>query len=421
MAIGLIDEEVGELASRPRRLSVLIFFASAALFSCFQGIQGILLPAAVEHLDPVGKVPSLGLLNTLSASTTIVAMLTAGVVSDRTATRWGRRSPWLAACGAAAAGLMLALPMATTFQQLAATAAILWFMLNFYQTILLSVIPDRIPENLRGFVSAAFGLGVTAGIFIGFNAVAWLPNATASYYALAAFLVLATVVLLFGDREPPATHIKRDSNAMAASGEQKYFSAFRSRNFGLTFAARFILFLGYFMLISYLYYALQDYVGLGKLPENSVSRALSVVISVQTLAWLLVTPVIGYISDRVGRTPIIVGIASVLVTVVFLVPMVSPTWTGLLVFGGGLGLTFGVIFALDLKLVSLVLPSVECAGRDMGLMAVAASGPTVLAPLLAGLVIRYFNFPSLFMISAGLALLSGIVVLQVRTGRNGLG
>ncbi len=53
-----------------KRLSVLLFVATAALFSSFQGVQGVLVPASVAALAPLNKVPALGLLTTLSAVTT---------------------------------------------------------------------------------------------------------------------------------------------------------------------------------------------------------------------------------------------------------------------------------------------------------------------------------------------------------------
>ena len=78
------------------------------------------------------------------------------------------------------------------------------------------------------------------------------------------------------------------------------------------------------------------------------------------------------------------------------------------------GLTFGIYFAIDLKLASLVLPSAETAGRDIGLMGVAASGPTVLAPVLAAAIIEYGGFAALFATGGVLALIGGLSAFRVK-------
>src|SRR5690606_40894238 len=53
------------------------------------------LPYKVQTLDPDGKTLSLGIVATVGAVVSLVAGPAAGVLSDRTRSRWGRRRPWL--------------------------------------------------------------------------------------------------------------------------------------------------------------------------------------------------------------------------------------------------------------------------------------------------------------------------------------
>lgn len=165
---------------------------------------------------------------------------------------------------------------------------------------------------------------------------------------------------------------------------------------------------------SYLLYVMQDHVGRANLPGGDAAQAVSVVLSLVTVAWLVVTPLTAVIADRVGHTAGVVGVVSILIGLVMLVPALSSSWTAMLVFGVGAGLTFGIYFAVDLKLVSMVLPSAESAGRDIGLLGIAGSGPTVLAPALAAFLIDRGGFTALFGAGAVLAIAGGLAAFPIR-------
>src|SRR5215211_6676770 len=79
--------------SGTRRLAVLLFLSYSSLIAIFQGVQNILLPSVVQRVAPNAKVSTMALLVTLASVTTVVALFAGGVVSDRTRSRWGRRTP----------------------------------------------------------------------------------------------------------------------------------------------------------------------------------------------------------------------------------------------------------------------------------------------------------------------------------------
>jgi len=416
-----IDPEMSEgtvnfSRRRSRRLSLLLFAAYASLVAVFQGVQNILIPTAVQRLSPDTKVSTLALLTTLSAVTTIIAFLTGGLLSDRTRSRFGRRTPWLVGMAVAVVVLMLAVGSATSVTALVILMPILWFAANFYQTVVTTILPDRVPVQDRGFASAAIALGVPVGIFVGVNVAAAAPTPFTGYVLLTVPIVVFTVALVLLDREPSSLPMVRsvagnDAQTTPAGG---YLSAFASRDFTLTFVSRFLLFLSFFTANGYLFYVLQDYVGLTSLPGQSAAQAISTVLSITTIAWLTVTPLTGLLADRVGHTAGVVGWTSIAIGAVLIVPAFTNAWSGMLVLGVGLGLTFGVYFAIDLKLASLVLPSSETAGRDIGLMGIAGSGPTVMAPALAAAIIEWAGFPALFIVSAVLAIAGGLAAFPIR-------
>lgn len=396
--------------ARPWRLAVTMFLAYSSMIAQFQGIQNILVPAAVERLAPTAKVATLAWLGTASAVATVVAMLMAGWASDRTSGRWGRRTPWLVGWAAATTVTSALLGRADSVAGLLFAMPALWFVANAYQTVLTALLPDRVAPAHQGFVSAAIALGVPVGIFFGVNVAVHVPGPE-GYLLLNLPLLVTTALLVLIEREQPVATVSQGSTLATGRG---WFNGFRNRDFTLAFLSRFVLFLAFFSASGYLFYAMSDYVGRTHLPGADPAAAVGRIFSLTTIAWLVVTPLTGLIADRVGHTAGVVGVTSALIGLVMLVPAFSNSWDAMQMFGIGLGLTFGIYFAIDLKLVSMVLPSASDTGRDIGLMSVAGSGPTVFAPALAATIIAHGSYPILFLTGAGLAAAGGLLAFPIR-------
>jgi MFS family permease len=97
-----------------------------------------------------------------------------------------------------------------------------------------------------------------------------------------------------------------------------------------------------------------------------------------------------------------------------LVPVISPTWSGMMIFAGLGGIAMGAYSTIDLDLMSRVLPDKEAAGRDLALLVMAGAAAQFLAPLLGGALIRFLGYSELFVIAAGVTLLAGAVTFFIR-------
>jgi MFS family permease len=186
-------------------------------------------------------------------------------------------------------------------------------------------------------------------------------------------------------------------------------------DFAWTFAARFMLYSGYFLVSSYTLYTLQDYVGLGT--EGAVQ--VLPVVGVATLVGVLVsTPVAGFLVDRFERTkPILVIVATVL-GIGSLVPLFVPTVGGMITYAAVSGFGFGAYLSVDYVLITQVLPSSSDAAKDLGLINITATLPQTVAAAGAGLIITLFHgYTALFPIAAVLGLLGGLLLLPLRSVR----
>ena len=97
-----------------------------------------------------------------------------------------------------------------------------------------------------------------------------------------------------------------------------------------------------------------------------------------------------------------------------IVPVLSPTWFGMLIFALLGGLATGVYSTIDLALMTHVLPSKDFAGRDLALLAMAGAAAQFLAPLLGGDLIKFFGYDELFLVAAMITLVAGTVTFFIR-------
>ncbi|MFJ3671496.1 MFS transporter [Streptomyces sp. NPDC090106] len=416
-----------------RTLGVL-FPTTAAMYAVYQGIQQVLLPAQVEQIDAANKISNLAWLTLVSSITAAVALPVGGALSDRTRSRWGRRAPWLVATAAISAVLLALMGSANGIVLLGLVYAALWFFMNYYQAVLTAVMPDRFPEDKRGTASSVIGIGLPVGIVVGVNLVAHTARVQ-GYLLLALLLVVCTALFVTVARDrsslrpmpdvedappaapdPAAATMSRGARRRRAVAD--FFAGFRSRDFTLAFTGRALLFLAFFTVSGYTYYLLQDRIGVENLPGGSTAVAVSIISTVTNVAMVLSVLTAGWISDRIGRRKPFVIACSIGLGLSMLVPVVLTSWTGMLVYSALTGLFFGTYMTVDLALMSLVLPSSEDAGRDMGVLAVATSGPQILSSFIgAGIITLLGGYTGLFVFGAVLAVLGGLVMIPIKSVR----
>ena len=383
------------------RLVTLLILPTAGMYATFQGLQQILIPAQMEALDPVNKIANLGLLTTLSAISAVIALPAGGAVSDRTRGRWGRRTPWLVATSLVSAILMIIMGRAEALLPFALVYMLLWFVMNFYQGALTAVLPDRVPPERRGIASAMIGFSVPLGIMFGVNIAARMASFT-SYAVIAAMLLVLTAAFVFLAPEPPyrerSAYSKLPSAPKSSVGTRvhAFFGSFGSRDFTFAFLSRALLFVAYFSASGYLFYFMQDGVGAAKLPGGDVKLAVSKLSTVNMIAWIVAILISGWLADRWKRHKMFVGISAVGLSLTFFIPILVPTWHGMLIYSTLNGLFFGTYMAIDLALMSFVLPQEENAGRDMGLLAVATAAPQLVSPTIAGGLILLSGYDALY-------------------------
>ena len=394
------------------KLMALLLPTAAALYGNFQGVQQILAPARVQAIDPSGKIGDLAVLTMICAVTGILGLTVGGAASDATSGRWGRRAPWLVAMGALGGALTILMGSQGGLAGLAVCYGALWFALNAFQGALLAVTPDRVPDGKRSLASSIFAVAGPLGVLLGVNLAAMAPNLW-GHVGLAVVLVIPTVAFVVFAREAPYP-----AAASTASGRWRsswgLLKSFGSRDFSLAYAFRLLMFIGQFSINNYLLYILQDHVGADHVPGGDARLATGALNSLRMVATVAAIGLGYWLAHRTERRRIFAQVYALLMAASMLAPIVSPTWNGMLVFGIVGGFAIGLYSAIDLTLMSRVLPSPDSAGRDLALLVMAGASAQLVAPVMGGGLIRWLGYDALFGAAACVTLAAGLMMSFLR-------
>ncbi|WP_449344697.1 MFS transporter [Streptomyces narbonensis] len=331
----------------------------------------------------------------------------AGALSDRN----GRRNPWILGGALAALAGLGFIGSVDTVLLVGIGWCLVQATMNVYQAAVTAIVPDRVPVARRGTASALVGLalpvGGTVGVMIASQTTGRL---TTGYLVLGALAAGAALLLATFCRDVPRPRVP----APAVPKRERlgaFLSALADHDFRWAFIGRALLVLGYFSVVGYQLYILDDHI---TLPDGlEPAEAIAVLTPVSMAAMALSTVVGGLLSDRWNRRKIFVGVSAALAGAAMAIPAISPTWTGMLVFSALNGLGFGCFMAVDTAVVTLVLaPWAEDAARDMGVLNVANAGPQIIAPFIASAIVTALGgYTPLFVIGGVLSLLGALSVV----------
>lgn len=120
-------------------------------------VSAVLLPMHYKTIEGADPDALVGIVNAFTAVASLVANLMFGNFSDRSRSRFGRRTPWIV-FGAVLGGVTLFLT-GTTHNAVLLTIfyCACMFGLNCMIAPLVAVLSDRVPSGIRGTMSAFYG------------------------------------------------------------------------------------------------------------------------------------------------------------------------------------------------------------------------------------------------------------------------
>ncbi|KAB2342494.1 MFS transporter [Actinomadura rudentiformis] len=400
----------------PRGFAGLLAVANLGLWMPLIPPVLVTLQLRLEDLDPANKERNAGIVLGIGAFLALVGNPLAGRLSDRTASRFGRRRPWLI-CGMAGGTAGLAVVALVP-----SLPAILlgWCLaqLSFNATLaaLAATIPDQVPVERRGSMSGILGFSQIIAIAAGVGIVASVPGIAAKFLvpAVLGTVLVTAFALLLPDRrlaEPAAPFSLREFAGTFWVNPRNH------PDFGYAWLTRFLVSFGVFAPLTYLAFFLPDRVGIA---EDDVDRTVALLVVIGLGCTAITSVLGGWLSDRAGRRkPFVIGSGAVLAAGTgLLAPATSlPQVIAAQIV---LGIAGGMFLAVDMALITQVLPDPETMAKDLGVINIANTLPQSLAPAAAPLFLAIgdgTNYPAFYGFAALCALAGAVFVTRIKSVR----
>lgn len=368
----------------------------------------------LRELDTAHAAANLGLVLGVGAFFSFLSNPLAGRFSDRTTSRFGMRKPWIFS-GAALGYLgIVVIGVAPNVALVLVGWSIAQTGLNFALAALVAMLPDQVPPERRGrtasYISLAQNVGGVAATFF----VQLFPSGRVQYLVPSLIGVVLMVLVVIPVKDRVRTERVREPFDLRSILGSFVFNPRRHPDLGWAWLTRFFLTTTQFTATSYLTYFL--IVQFGVTDEEAPPLVFQAILA-NAVGILLVAPLLGWLSDRLRRRKPFVIISSAMaivgLTVIALAPSIEVVLLGQLVLGAGLG----AFFAVELALITDVLPSAETAGKDLGVANLAQSLPQSLIPVAAPGLIGAFGYPGLFLTGAVFGVFGAISVTRVKKVR----
>lgn len=412
-------------AVTPGFIAVLALTNLGIWTAFFTPIQ-FLLPLQVEAIDPVAKEASLGVVVAVGALVSLVASPIAGAFSDRTSSRLGRRRSWVLWPTLAAVAVLVLMGGLTTIGGLVLGWALGQLTLNASYAAVTAMLPDQVPIAQRGTVGAVVGAAQPLGVIVGSLIATMVPGdntaptgQNARYVVVGVVVALTAVLFVARMRDPQLARERVPALHPGPFVRGFWIDPRQHPDFAWVFVTRFLVILGTAFVTTYLLYFTRDV--LGRSPEEA-GDTVAAILQFYIVALLVFALIAGPISDRVGRVkPFVIG-ASLLCAAAIVVLAFARTQGMATLAAALMGAGFGAYTAVDLALISRVLPSAGDRARDLGIINIANALPQVLAPLIASIWITVlkttsyeFAYQTLYLFAAVVTVLGAVLVVKIRS------
>jgi len=412
--------------------------ANIALYMLWIGVGSYLLPIQVIHIKGMPDQDALKWPLFWGALLATVGNPLFGKLSDVTRSRFGRRSPYILFCAIVGAVALCVQANANSIAMVGLTWGVIQFIMNGYQAAVTAVMPDRVPAAKYGRFSAIIGLGtplamilislVLAGLDLGmigidaqiggFDGRFMNPadGAAKGFYLIAGLLVAAALLIVFASPDRSTKDLPREKLALGEFVKGMWVSPREHGDFFIALFSRAGVMLGYMLILQFQFFLLLSYI---KIPQAEVGPKMGMLTVIGAICTVIAALVIGPIVDRVGRIkPFVIG-AGVGAALSLMIPLIWASENGMIAFQIMNGIFFGMYMAVDMAMITKVLPRPEDAGKDMGLINIANAGPQIGAPFLAPFLVTDLDmgYEGLLVFAACVSLAGALLALLVKRVR----
>lgn len=375
------------------------------------------IPLRLSTLDPAGKTQMLSL--TVAIGGVVVMLVTAplGRISDACTSRFGTRRPFIIGGALVGACGMLVLAFASNVALVVVAWGIIQAGFAATTMALNALLADQIPARIRARVAAMFGLATGIAPFVGSTLIGALPGNPLWWFGVPAAIALVlnlAVVLVLRDNVNTGS-VRVDWRSLLRS---YWINPLRHRDFAWAWLCRLLVTMSLVSVVIYLLFFLTDRLGV---PANDAASMSGTVLGAYFAGSVVTTLVFSWISDRTGKRKVIVWSSTVFTAAGLLVSLFAHD---LLTFCVGIaiaGMGQGAFVAVDMAMMTELLPSTANAGTGLAVVALSYQLPQLLVPVLATPLLAIGsggpNYFALYVGAVVVALLGALAVLPIKTVR----
>jgi MFS family permease len=417
---GTAPADSGIPAARRVGRGFVLLYALAFVSTSLLFLAPLLVTLALKVNSLVGpeRAPnSLSLVAGVGGLLSIVANPFFGRMSDRTSSRWGMRRPWMVTGLLVGSSGILTIAVAPNIPIVLVGWCIAQVFFNALLAAEVAVLPDQVPEAQRGMVSGVLGICTPVASVTGtFLVKLFTGNLLVMFLApcvIGGFFILLFALCLDDRRLTAADKPPWSLREFTATF---YVDPRKSPDFAWAFASRFLFVLAYAFLATYQVYYLLDKLGSA---EADVPQQVFLGALVQSILVVVASLAGGRLSDWTGRRKVFVLTASIVYGFALFVLAAATNVNGFLVGMAISGLGFGVYFAVDLALVTQVLPDNDNAAKDLGVFNIAGALPFTIAPAIAPAILAVGggSYSVLYTVAGLCAVIGALAILPVKRVR----
>jgi MFS family permease len=237
-------------------------------------------------------------------------------------------------------------------------------------------------------------------------------------FAPAVVAIIGVVLFAIRMQDRPITKDQRPPFSFVIFISTFWTNPVKNPNFAWAWFSRLLIFFGVAAVQAY-----QAFYLIFKLGFSPVTVGGAVFLStlVLTAGALIFAPIAGKVSDVVGRRKPFVVVAALIFAIGLLIVTFANSYPAFLGAMAVIGVGQGVYFAVDLALVSQILPDQKNPAKDMGIIGLASTLPSSIVPAIAPAVLligasasNHQNFPALFLTGAIAAIIGAVLIFPIR-------
>lgn len=392
-------------------LMIASFGASMAMMvPLAYGIAVRITELAPGHEEVLGYITGTAQLVYLVISPII------GIWSDRTRSRFGRRTPFIfLGSGIGLAGLVV-MGLAPDLLIVGAGWVLGMSGWSIAGAAIQTLQADKLPEQQRGKVSALTGLMTQIAPVIGIG-IAYAVSSSTFLIFLIPGLVGAVLLALLPIFKPEGSsrELERGSDVTVRSIVASYgFSVRKYPDFAWNWLGRFIFFIGLYFNTTFgtFFYAQRL-----DLPVREVAGIVATIGMLGVVAAAAGALLGGFLSDKLKRRRLFVLLAAVLFVAGAVTEAFAWSLPQLIIGAVIMQMAIAVFATVDQAIIFAIIPDRSEAGRYMAVVSFAQKIPSAVAPLLASVVITIGavgaekNYTILYLSGAVFALVGGLMIL----------